>query len=137
MAFTLPQFNCVANTYRPTGAGPITYLPNLVAQACQLYINSRQTISEAIAINDMGSFIRFPMGTDVTVGDLIELEPDEGWWYECFAIDRIHKNFPNEYLVCACFQLSHGGGVGGALTTEDDDHITTEASDTLVTENSL
>jgi len=137
MAFTLPQFNCVANTYRQTGTLPITYVPHLVGQACQLYVNSRITAFTGAASDGFMQIIRFPMGTDVIRGDFIELEPDEGWWYEVFEIERMHKNFPNEYLAAACLGLSAGGGIGGALITEDDDVITTEASDRLMTENSL
>jgi len=137
MAFTLPQFNCVCNTYRQTGAGPITYVPHLVAQACQLYLNPRLFMSEGLAAEDVGQMVRFPKGTDVIIGDWIELEPDEGWWYEVFAVERMHKNFPNEYFMAATFQLSAGGGVGGGLVTEAGDQIITEGSDNIVTENSL
>jgi len=137
MAFTLPQFNVLCNTWH---FDPVTetYVANLIGQAVQMYVNSREVSDTTfIGFGEAIIFFRFPMGTDVQGSDLIECDPGSGWFYSVDEVEPVHKGFPNEYLVAFSHQLSAGGGVGGFLLAETGDALLTEGSDHIVTENSL
>jgi len=101
MPFTLPHFNCGFSSWRldPTGN---FWSKILTGAPCQWYVNSRIS---AIAWPDAADeeiilhHLRVPIGTDIEEGDIVEVEPGEVWFYQLIETERVHKNFPNEYLV--------------------------------------
>jgi len=128
MPFTLPQFNCLFNGWR---LNPATGVWDRVvsSEACQHYVNSReQPWAYIIGATEeiMLHHLRTPMGTDIAEGDIVEVEPGEEWFYQLIETERVHKNFPNEYLV----------GYSNILDWEDTPFfIATELVEKIQTEN--
>jgi hypothetical protein len=133
VAFTVPSFNVLCRTLRfsvPLGA----WLPNLVNQPCQLYVNPRIGWAELAATGQPAQFVRVPKGTDIVPGDRIEIIPGSNWWYETFNTERVHLGFPNEYFVAYVTQIAFGGGSSGRLLMEDGSFLLLEDSSKILLE---
>ena len=77
---------------------------------CQLYFNSRPLEAlEEVPIVDWKLIImgRYPKGSDVRPGDLVEIDAGSQWFYGVIFTERTHLDFPNEYLSCVLVQGSH------------------------------
>ena len=138
MPFTLPDFNCVLDSWRETAA-PFVFVRVLVGQPSQLYVNSRVTWflypSATADDNTPFSYVRVPKGVDVREGDVLELESGTNHWYFVWETERVHLNFPNEYYVAYCVQIDPEDAPAGPLLTELNEHILTETGLDIVTEN--
>ena len=135
MTFTLPIFNCIFNSWRldPTGS---SWFRVITGGACQWYVNSRML---AIDFSVSGleeiilHFLRTPKGTDIAEGDLVEVEPGSGWFYALVETERVHLNFPNEYLV-GFANIVDDVDTPFVISTEDGIQLQTETLTPLYTE---
>lgn len=98
MAYTLPNFNLVIDQFRPPAAFP--GVPTS-SYAGQFYVNSR--VPEwAIYLTDYLwrslSILRVPAGTDVVIGDVVEIGSGSGRFYVVCGVEPTHLGFANEYL---------------------------------------
>lgn len=136
MAFSyqLPIFNITANIWRATSS--LLDPPDVVTPA-QLYFYSRSVIP--LTPGDDNVFqptmlLRVPKGTSLEDGDQIEAAAGDAWFYRCRWVDRVHRGFPNEYLVGV---LEHPGGSGpipNGIVTESGVQIITESGVDIFTE---
>jgi len=128
--FTLPIFNLTANIWRPPAVPPTD--PSYQYDA-QLYFPSRGIFD--VTPNDLTLwvppiYLRVPMGSDVQVGDAVEVSAGDGWFYLVRFVERTHRGFQNEYLSCVLEQtdtpLGGGGLAAGHLNLEDGSHLLLE-----------
>jgi len=135
MPFTLPQFNCLFDAWRFDGF-TLTWSKISFSDVCQWYVNPR---IQAIAWPQFNSeeiifhYLRVPMGTDIREGDIVEVESGELWFYQVIETERVHKNFPNEYLVGFCNNLD-AENTPFVLATEDEIQLQTEGGSLIFTE---
>lgn len=136
MAFTLPIFNLVCNLWRPpaTTSDPPTSSPD-----CQLYYPSRSTLPiEVPSADDFSpaAWIRFPWGTDVRVGDILEVAAADGYFYEVRFVDRMHRGFANQYIFAVCEQqaASPPPPTSGFILLETGDFVLLESGDKILLE---
>lgn len=135
MAFTLPQFNCLFNSWRldPTG----TFWSRIQTNhPCQWYVNPRiLAIDFAVSSSEevILHFLRVPIGTDIDEGDLVEVEPGSERFYELLETERVHLNFPNEYAVGYANNVD-AVNTPFVISTEDGIQLQTETVLPLFTE---
>jgi len=136
VSFTLPTFNLVCNLWRApdTPSDPPTSTPD-----CQLYYPSRSTLPLEVSDDEIYSpaaWIRFPWGTDVLVGDILEVAQGDGYFYEVRFTDRMHRGFPNQYLFAVAKQTdsSPPPPLGDFILLETGDFVLLESGDKVLVE---
>jgi len=130
MAFTPPVFNCLADLWRSPDVPGIT-APTREDQDCQLYFTPKGQFDVFPSVNDEYNppvYIRWPKDYDVQVDDIVEIDPGDNWYYKVRWVDRVHKNFPNEYKVAIAQQYPAPGPppAGDALLLETGDFLLLE-----------
>jgi len=134
LPFTLPQFVNTCDSERfdiPSS----TWVPILAAQPCQLYNNSRivNTLWFEFDANYV-VILRVPKGTNILPNDRVEVNPGSGWTYRVITIERVHMDFPNEYLAAYLEQGAVGPAELGDILAEDGNHIVQEDGFLILTE---
>jgi hypothetical protein len=82
-------------------------LPDEDDVTCQLYFTPKGQFDidpENLNAYMPPVYIRFPKGTTVAVHDVVEVDAGTGYYYRVRFVERVHKNFINEYLVAICQQ---------------------------------
>lgn len=110
MAYTLPNFNLLADVYRlasPPPAGP----PQYSGVTVQLYANSRMTYWDWSYMS-----IRTPKAPSRTylVGDIWESPAGTARYWKAVYTERIHEGFPNEYWAIRAWRCNAAGALIGA-----------------------
>ena len=134
MPFTLPTFNLVANIWR--AATPLTDPPDVVTDA-QLYLSSRVYVATSLVTPGDAVptvTLRVPMGADLRVGDIVEVEAGDAWFYTCVWIERMHRGFPNEYFVGLLEQGIASPAGGDAILMETGDFVLMEDGSRILLE---
>lgn len=110
MAFTIPQFNLVADLYKMFAGYDFTAKAFRVATPCQLraYGSHPKLVSFGLTLyTELRSewCLLCPAGTDVRdssctgLADVVEVPSGSGRWYAVAYVDDVAKGFANEYRV--------------------------------------
>lgn len=97
MAYTLPNFNLLADVWA-VGESPLTPdLPFIEDVPCQLYVNPKQGHNEGGSLISM--MIRWPITGHTTIGHVgyLWFMKQSGYYFTAFACGNMHRGFPNEY----------------------------------------
>lgn len=113
MAFSLPTFNLVCNIWIPhdsPGDGPASH--QLIP--CQLYLNSRVGADQEYGTSWAWSpsiILRLPIAELVAweQAGIIEIPSGNPDYYIPRLKERMHRGFPNEYLVMYVDQANAAG----------------------------
>lgn len=136
MAFTAPVFNLAVNLWRPPNVPPA--VPDSIF-AGQLYFPPRGLLDITPGDFTMWHppiYLRAPIGTDIQQSDRVEIAAGDGWFYTVRWVDRAHRGFPNEYVVCVLEQQTTGPfpPPGGFVQLESGDMVLLESGDLIVLE---
>lgn len=137
ITFVLPVFNLSANIWR--AATPTTDPPDVVSVA-QLYFNTRGLFDITPTVDtewEPPIYLRVPAGTDIRHNDQVEVADGDGWFYRVRWFDRVHRGFPNEYLVAVLEQVivpTPPPPVSGDVLTEGGDFVLLESGDFILLE---
>lgn len=122
MSYTPPIFNVDCNIWNPPT--PITDPPSIYS-ACQLYVNSRQSVPMNESDGDIhmpAIFLRLPFGTAIERGAFVECIAGSGIYYSCRWVERVHLGFINQYTMALLVQGTASPPpppLGGYILMED------------------
>jgi hypothetical protein len=112
MAFTLPDFNLLANVWT-AGRVPSSGAPDVANVPLQVYVFSRMTYDNAESTPSPvipTIILRLPTSTYLpVVGDVFDelsFSPD---YYRVQWVQRMHIGFPNEYVAAVSVQCDVNG----------------------------
>jgi len=128
MAFTLPKFVNTYNLWRPPAAPPDA--PDFTAQECQFYFTPKGNyafVAEDTTATFPPIYLRVPKGTDLQAGDIVEVNDGQAFFYTVRWVERVHLDFPNEYLVGLLEQgISTPPPGTGSILLESGDNVLVE-----------
>lgn len=113
MPFKLPDFNLLCNiwpVHDAPGEGPAMYQD----VPCQLHLNSRTPVAQEYGTYwawNPTIFLRMPLEYLLawTQAGIIEISSGDPDYYIPRMKERMHRGFPNEYLVIMCDQSNAAG----------------------------